>query len=240
MIASKGPMWIPVMQEILDRIVSGTYPQGSALPSERELSEEFDISRTVLRESVKVLTEKGLVTTWRGRGTIVEPASRWRTFDPDLLAARLRYPGGEAVIRELLILRRGIEPVVASMAAVHATTDQRRALEQRFAELERCQHDAAEYVVADGDFHDEIVRIAGVAIAADLFALMAEPFTLSRRGTALIPGGLQAAHAQHRRVYECIQAGDGPGASAAMIEHIESAESRLEQLRWSEHRLVPR
>ncbi len=194
----------------------------------------------MLRESVKVLTERGLVTTWRGRGTIVEPSDRWRTFDPDLLAARLRYPGGEAVIRELLILRRGIEPVLASMAALRATPEQRHALERRFAELERWQHDADAYVIADGDFHSDIVQMSGVAIAHDLFTLMAEPFTLSRRGTALIPGGLQAAHAQHRRVFECIQAGDGPGASAAMVDHIESAEARLEQLRWSEHQLVPR
>ncbi len=42
MIASKGPMWVPVMQEILDRIVRGAYPEGSVLPSERELSEEFN------------------------------------------------------------------------------------------------------------------------------------------------------------------------------------------------------
>ena len=106
-------MWVPLMQELLERIVSGIYPEGTVLPSEGQLGAEFEVSRTVLRESVKVLTEKGVVSTWRGRGTIVEPASRWRTFDPDLLAARLRHPGGEDVVRELLILRKGIEPVLA-------------------------------------------------------------------------------------------------------------------------------
>jgi DNA-binding FadR family transcriptional regulator len=231
-------MWVPVMQELLDRIVDGTYPEGSALPSEGQLGAEFDVSRTVLRESVKVLTEKGLVTTWRGRGTIVEPASRWRTFDPDLLAARLRHPGGETVIRELLILRKGIEPVLASMAAVQADDDQRRALQARFDDLERWKEDPASYVLADGDFHSEIAEISGVAIARDLFDLMAEPFSLARRGTALIPGGLEIAHAQHRRVHECILAGDGPAASQAMYEHMESAEARLDQLRWSDQRLV--
>jgi GntR family galactonate operon transcriptional repressor len=240
MITPKDPMWVPVMREILDRIVRGVYPEGSALPSERELCEEFDVSRTVLRESVKVLTEKGLVTTWRGRGTIVEPAGRWRTFDPDLLAARLRYPGGEMVIRELLILRKGIEPVLAAMAAVHADDEQRAALQQSFEELERWKHDPSAYVFADGDFHNVIVRISGVSLARDLFALMAEPFNLAREGTALIPGGLEIAHLQHRLVYECVMAGDGPGANAAMYEHLESAEERLNQLRWAEHGLVLR
>jgi DNA-binding FadR family transcriptional regulator len=231
-------MWVPVMQELLDRIVNGTYAEGSALPSEGQLGAEFDVSRTVLRESVKVLTEKGLVTTWRGRGTIVEPAARWRTFDPDLLAARLRHPGGETVIRELLILRKGIEPVLASMAAVQADDDQRRALQERFDDLERWKDDPASYVLADGDFHAEIAEVSGVAIARDLFDLMAEPFSLARRGTALIPGGLELAHEQHRRVHENILAGDGPAASLAMFEHMQSAEERLDQLRWSEHRMI--
>jgi DNA-binding FadR family transcriptional regulator len=236
--ASKGPMWVPVMQELLDRIVSGSYPEGSALPSESQLGAEFDVSRTVLRESVKVLTEKGLVTTWRGRGTIVEPSSHWRTFDPDLLAARLRNPGGEDVVRELLILRKGIEPVLASMAALQADDEQRSRLQSRFDDLERWKDDPASYVLADGDFHAEIADISGVAIARDLFDLMAEPFTLARRGTAQIPGGQELAHDQHRVVLLAILAGDGPAASTAMYEHMQSAQDRLSQLQWSVDRLV--
>ena len=235
--AMKGPMWVPVMQELLDRIVSGTYPVGGVLPSESQLGAEFDVSRTVLRESVKVLTEKGLVSTWRGRGTIVEPASHWRTFDPDLLAARLRHPGGEDVIRELLILRKGIEPVLASMAALQANDGDRSRLQSRFDDLDRWKDDPESYVMADGDFHAEIATISGVAIACDLFDLMAEPFALARRGTALITGGLQAAHLQHHRVFTCIMARDATGASAAMYEHMQSAQDRLDQLQWSNDRL---
>jgi DNA-binding FadR family transcriptional regulator len=226
------------MHELLDRIVSGVYPEGSSLPSEGQLGAEFDVSRTVLRESVKVLTEKGLVSTWRGRGTIVEPASHWRTFDPDLLAARLRHPGGEAVVRELLILRKGIEPVLASMAALSANDEQRASLEQRFADLERWKDDPASYVLADGDFHAEIAEISGVAIARDLFDLLAEPFTLARRGTALITGGQEIAHEQHRAILLGIRSRDGAAASAAMYEHIQSAEDRLSQLVWSTDQLV--
>ncbi|WP_158220504.1 FadR/GntR family transcriptional regulator [Kineosporia sp. A_224] len=238
MIAPKGPMWVPVMHELLDRIVTGAYPEGSALPSEGQLGAEFDVSRTVLRESVKVLTEKGLVSTWRGRGTIVEPAKHWRTFDPDLLAARLRHPGGEVVVRELLILRKGIEPVLASMAALAADDEQRASLQRRFDDLERWKDDPASYVLADGDFHAEIAEMSGVVIARDLFDLMAEPFTLARRGTALIPGGQEIAHAQHRAILDGILARDGAASSAAMYEHMQSAEDRLAQLEWSTDRLV--
>lgn len=236
--ATKGPMWVPVMQELLDRIVSGVYAEGSVLPSESQLGAEFEVSRTVLRESVKVLTEKGLVTTWRGRGTIVEPASRWRAFDPDLLAARLRHPGGESVVRELLILRKGIEPVLAAMAAELADDDQRAALAARFDELERWKRDPASYALADGEFHEEIAEMSGVQIARDLFQLMAEPFNLARRGTATIPGGLRAAHQQHTAIFEGIMGRDPQAARAAMFEHMQSAEDRLARLVWSQDRLV--
>ena len=86
--------------------------------------------------------------------------------------------------------------------------------------------------------HALIDGVSGVDLATVLFDLMAEPFKLARQGTALIPGGLELAHLQHRLVYESVMAGDGPGANAAMYEHLESAEERLNQLRWSEHRLV--
>lgn len=238
MTTPKGPMWVPVMQELLERIARGDYSEGSALPSESELGAEFDVSRTVVRESVKVLTEKGLVSTWRGRGTIVEPAAHWRTFDPDLLAARIRYPGGEEVIRELLILRKGIEPVMASIAAERADDDDLIRLRSRFDELERWKDDAASYVQADGDFHDEIIEISNVAIARDLFHLMAEPFTMMRRGTALVPGGLAAAHAQHERIFSAITTRDAATASSAMFEHLQSAEDRLNRLQWSNDQLV--
>jgi len=231
-------MWVPLMQELLERIVSGIYPEGTVLPSEGQLGAEFEVSRTVLRESVKVLTEKGVVSTWRGRGTIVEPASRWRTFDPDLLAARLRHPGGEDVVRELLILRKGIEPVLASMAATQADDAQLARLQARFDELERWKDDPASYVMADGDFHTEIAEMSGVTLGRDLFDLMQEPFTLARRGTALIPGGQALAHKQHREVLDCILARDPAGASAAMYQHMQSAQDRLAQLEWSKDRLI--
>ena len=234
----KGPMWVPVMHELLDRIVRQDYVEGSVLPSESQLGAEFDVSRTVVRECVKVLTEKGLVSTWRGRGTLVEPASHWRKFDPDLLAARIRHPGGEDVVRELLILRKGIEPVTASMAAQIASDSDLANLKSRFEELERWKDDPASYVMADGEFHDEIVGMSGVAIARDLFELMAAPFTLMRRGTALIPGALAAAHIQHGHIYSCIVARDPEGASAAMFGHLQSAQDRLDRLQWSNDQLV--
>ena len=112
----------PVAREMLDRIVGGTYPVGQLIPFEAELCEEFDVSRTVVRDSVRVLVDKGLLSARRGTGTRVEPRDSWRALDPDILSARLRHAGGERIVQELFILRSGIEPVLASIAAGRAGT----------------------------------------------------------------------------------------------------------------------
>jgi DNA-binding FadR family transcriptional regulator len=221
------PMWVPVMRTLLDRIVGGKYPEGSIIPSETELGAEFGVSRTVLRESVKVLTEKGLLSTWRGLGTRVEPMSRWRNFDPELLSARLRLRDGEVVIRELLILRKAIEPILATMAAERCDEPQLARLGTRFHELERHRDDHEGYVRADAAFHAEIAEIAGVGLAQEVFRLIKEPIDLARQRTIVIPGALEVAHAQHERIFRCIRDRDPAGASAAMFEHMTWNEERL-------------
>jgi DNA-binding FadR family transcriptional regulator len=124
------------------------------------------------------------------------------------------------------------------MAALHADEDQRRQLQNRFDELERLKDDPASYVLADGDFHTEIAEMSGVAIARDLFTLIEVPLELARRGTVLIPGGMDAAHQQHAAICQRILAQDADGASAAMVEHLLSAQGRMEQLEWSGDRLI--
>lgn len=221
------PMWVPVMRALLDRIVGGEYPEGSIIPSETELGAEFGVSRTVLRESVKVLIEKGLLSTWRGLGTRVEPMSQWRHFDPDLLSARLRLRDGEVVIRELLILRKAIEPILAAMAAETCDEPQLARLGARFDDLERHRDDHEGYARADAEFHAEIASIAGVGLAQEIFRLIKEPIDLARRQTIVIPGVLEVAHAQHERIFRCIRDRDPAGASAVMFEHMAWNEERL-------------
>src|SRR3954447_17782349 len=73
-------------EDLVARIVSGQYPSGTVMPSEQALCESFSVSRTVVREAVKMLQEKGLVRVRRGSGTTVTPAVQWNMLDEFVLA----------------------------------------------------------------------------------------------------------------------------------------------------------
>src|SRR5579872_502849 len=75
-----------VISELIDRIVSGEYSPGSLLPPEPALCQLFDVSRSVVREALKVLEEKGLVTVRQGQGTLVAGPGEWNLLDPAVLA----------------------------------------------------------------------------------------------------------------------------------------------------------
>ena len=80
-----------VLEELAHRIIGGTFPEGSILPTEPVLCEQFGFSRTVIREGLKQLEERGLVRVEQGRGTSVQPRSAWNLLDPTVIGIALAY-----------------------------------------------------------------------------------------------------------------------------------------------------
>ena len=226
----RAPLWIPVTRELIARIVRGDYPPESAIPTEAELGDEFRVSRTVVRESVKMLLDKTLVRIERGRGTIVQPAKRWRTFDPAVLAARLEYADREVVMRELLLLRKAIEPELAAIAAAGASDVAIARLGARVEALGAAQGDRDAYCEADQAFHAALSEIADVSLAREIFEVMAPPIEMARKLTIALPGALEAAHAQHLEIFGAIRDRDPERARGAMRAHMDWNEQRLEQV----------
>jgi DNA-binding FadR family transcriptional regulator len=109
--------------EIGRRIVGGELKPGDLLP-EGELIAELDISRTVLREAIKVLGAKGLVEARPRIGTKVSPRSHWRLMDPDVLAWQTEYGFDELFLRNLAEVRSLIEPGAARLAAERASEEE--------------------------------------------------------------------------------------------------------------------
>ena len=110
-----------VVEQIGLRIVQGDFLPGEALPNADDSSEMLGVSRTVLREAIKVLAGKGLVESRPKTGTRVRPRADWNFLDPDVLS--WRYAGGVSAddVRALFELRRAIEPMSAALAAQRAT-----------------------------------------------------------------------------------------------------------------------
>src|SRR5690606_25514354 len=120
---------------------------GDALPTEALLSQQFGVSRTVIRESVKRVEEKGLVTVVQGRGTTVNPPSTWNVIDPVVLSALVDHDDDLGVLDDLTVVRASLEASMARAAAERRT-------EQRQQEL-RDAYDRMIATIDDVDAYNE-------------------------------------------------------------------------------------
>lgn len=227
-LGSTSSLWVPFARQMIDRIVTGDYASGEAIPTEAQLCEEFGISRTVVREGIRVLVEKGLIRIARGTGTVVLAAEKWRVFDPDILSSRLRSRDRDVVLRDVLELRKGIEPDFAMKAARTASEMDLARLGARVAEMEEALGDVPHYVTLDGEFHQFIADLGGNALSRDIFRTMESPLEIQRALTSRIPGNPMTAHDQHLAIYRAIRDRDPDSAWAAMRDHLEWAERRLD------------
>jgi len=201
-----------VAKQIEDLILSGRLSSGDRLPSESELGRQFSVSRTVIREAVKVLADKGLVRPEPGRGTFV------RKPDPELLAASmdtiLRVE--QCSLADLLELRRMIEVPAAGLAAARADSEHRAAIEAAFIELEQQLHSGSKFMLADKAFHVAIARATGNELtAAVVGALMALCWKLQLVPVQYYPNSMP----HHRAIKDAVLAGDQEGAESAMSAH---------------------
>jgi DNA-binding FadR family transcriptional regulator len=92
------------------RIVSGDLQPGEVLPDQTELSRQFGVSRTVIREATKVLTAKGMVDSRPKRGTMILPREHWHLLDPDVLAWQEAYLPGVDFATDIMDVREVVEP----------------------------------------------------------------------------------------------------------------------------------
>ena len=120
-----------IAQDLMQRILANEFADVRVLPSERTLQESYGVSRTVVREAVKLLTARGLVTTGTGQGTLVTT----NITAPALDALLLAFHRGSARLEDLLNTRMLLEPPIAALAAQHATPLQIRRLQDLTDEL---------------------------------------------------------------------------------------------------------
>jgi GntR family transcriptional regulator, galactonate operon transcriptional repressor len=196
------------------RIVEGEWAVGMALPTEADLSRELNVSRASLREAIKILAGKGLLTSTPRRGTIVQPHSNWNRLDVDVLVWQTSGGATKSFVKHLFELRRMIEPEAAALAAERAGPAERAEIAATFRAMEVAEEVQAS-IDADLAFHRAIVRATGnillAAFSPAIEASLAVSFTVSRAGQIqphIVP--------MHRAVAEPIIAGDAKAARAAM------------------------
>lgn len=218
-----------VVRRLGAMILGGTFPPGEALPREDVLAVEFAVSRTSLREAVKVLAAKGLLEPRPRTGVRVRPRADWNLLDPAVLSWHPDLTGDRDLMRSLIETRRVIEPPAAAMAAERASAAELARIEAACLGIEAAYPaDPPAGIEADVAFHRAVIdasanlvlaRLAG-AIEAALRAVFA---ATSRMMDA---GGVAA----HREVLERIRLRDAAGARDAMHRLIDVAAADLEPL----------
>jgi DNA-binding FadR family transcriptional regulator len=203
-----------VVVALAQRILSGTLVPGEALPNTAQLSADLRVSKTALREAIKVLGAKGLLEVRPRTGTRVRPRDSWNLLDPDVLS--WCGPALDAdLLRSLLQCRQLIEPGAAILASAHATAAQLAAIEAAFLRMTTAA-DLNSRVEADLDFHVAVLRASGNLFLAQwagaTSSVLLAAFRLST-GTAT---SHDDAFDVHRDVLEAVRLRNGPRAGRAM------------------------
>jgi DNA-binding FadR family transcriptional regulator len=212
-----------VVRDLGLRIVRGELGAGTTLPTEADLSVELGVSRTVVREAIKVLAAKGLVESRPKTGTRTLGRAHWRLVDPEVLAWQVEVGPDPAFLADLVEIRDFIEPRAAEAAAERATPEERAALLQLQADLESQVADPAASVRLDLAIHAAILRAAHNGLLAQvtgavIAALGAGPLSAFRAAS-----DPQTANRAHRCVVEAIGRSDPAGARRSMESLIASA-----------------
>lgn len=203
-----------VVHELGSRIVSGQLSEGEVLPNEAELGAEFDVSRTALREGIKVLTAKGLLVSRTRTGTRVRPRLEWNMLDPDVLAWRLKSGQAVEFVQDLHEFRRATETMAASLAATRATDAEIATMAQHLDDMAAAGTDVQASIEPDLRFHQAILAASGNELLGSLISVIETSLTFSF--TMCDPEKKCDAVALHRAVLDAIRARDGMAASSAM------------------------
>jgi DNA-binding FadR family transcriptional regulator len=210
-------------------ILSGKITPGEVLPTEAGLGASLHVSRTAVREAIKVLTSKGLVEVRRKTGTRVRPKKDWNALDPDVVA--WQFSGGSlpAAIMDLLELREIIEPMCARMAAERATTDEVAEIEKALVEMERSVGKTTASVEADLSFHLAILEATHNSLMRPFGALIQTALRASFRQTNRDTAAYQQTLLKHRMVLTAIKGKSPAAAEDAMRAVIQGARQDIQQ-----------
>ncbi|MCU6317012.1 FadR/GntR family transcriptional regulator [Klebsiella aerogenes] len=140
------------------RIVNGDYAPGTSLPSEMKLSEEFNLSRNVIREALRSLVSKNLIENIPYKGAFVSPTVKWNYLDPDILRWELTQKVNSPILLSLNEMRLKIEPIVARWAAEKATSQDLVYIESAFNKMSLNKNNITNFNNARIQFHRAILN----------------------------------------------------------------------------------
>ena len=204
-----------IVDQIERRILAGDLKVGDQLPPERELADQFTVSRTAVREAIKALREKGLVEIYLGRGTFVTGSAT--TMVRNSLGLLLKGDNGFA---HLVEVREILEPEIAALAATRITEEHIAAMTEAVVIMDTALDNAEAFVEADLDFHLALAEATQNPIIPSLMDSIIDLLREQRKRLGRVEGGLARGQYHHKRILEAIVRRDPQAARQEMQDHL--------------------
>ena len=198
-------------------IMRGTIGNGeSGLSTEGDLCRHFSVSRTILRESVKVLAAKGLIELRPKTGIRVRPRDEWNLVDPDLLSWLCEAGVDEDFVRDLCDVRLIVEPAAAELAAARATDKEVEAILHWYQLIEsNADHEEAR-LEADRNFHATIFTACHNVFLTQMNTTVGVALRATQQIGVHLPEVMEESMRAHKEVADAIAKHDRAAARAAM------------------------
>lgn len=223
-------------RDLTSHIVSGEYSPGQRLPTETQLQEKWGVSRSVVREAMKVLASQGLVRVEQGRGTFVNAADTNSLSTQISFALRRPRVGSTPNTSEgvgewaaLVDVRRVLEVAVAERAALQADAQDIAAMQAAVEEMRARPAQPAGYVDADLAFHRALATATGNPLWSALLGSLNDLLRRYREASFNGRDSALIAARQHQKILEAVQNRDVAAATEAMRLHLQRSEQDLKK-----------
>ncbi len=215
----KNKVYEEVARQI-ERLILKKLKPGDKLPSERELAEMLQVSRSSIRDAIRGLELMGLVEPRQGAGTIVREISADSLVNP--FANALKHK--QVVVGELLDFRKMLEPPLAGRAATHASSEEIAEMEEILQRQEGKMLRGESTIAEDAEFHYGVAMASGNNVVLKVLDILMDLLRETRERSLQVEGRPKKSLAGHRRILAAIKRHDAESAKAAMRRHIEDVE----------------
>ena len=204
---------ISIVERLGTEIVRGTYHKENPFPTEADLCTQYEVSRSVLREAVKMLTSKGLLSARPRQGTKVQDEIKWNLLDPSVLRWLLVRDFSLDLLSEFTEVRLSIEPAAAALAAERASDEDKLKIKEALKRMQATEEDP---LLSDIAFHVAILNASGNRFFRQMQDFSETALRISIRLTNKRKGVRLASVRDHQKVFDAIMAGKPELARSAM------------------------
>ncbi|MFI5094682.1 MAG: FadR/GntR family transcriptional regulator [Candidatus Acidiferrum sp.] len=216
-IVRSSRLYEQIVRQVEESIRKGAMKPGDQLPPERELAQQFGVSRTAVREAVKALREKGHVEAYPGRGTFITDGTSHVIRQSLDRMIRIGQPEGSGFLAEV---REILEPEIAALAATRADAQDLAAMREPISVMDEARKDSDAFIEADLDFHLALAEAAANPLILSLIDSIVGLLREQRMRIFLVEGGPERGQYHHKRILEAIEHRDPIGAREAMKAHL--------------------